>query len=51
MFSVMEKRVKKILMLNNVALDKADLNIIQMLHFCQSKIIVLSAGSTFGQLA
>ena len=46
-----ESELKEVLQLPNVKLAEDDLDILQMLHLSKSKIIVLSAGSTFGQWA
>jgi len=43
--------LKEVLSLPDVYLAEDDLDILQMLHLSKSKIIVLSAGSTFGQWA
>lgn len=43
--------LSEVLSLPNVCLAEDDLDILQMLHLSKSKIIVLSAGSTFGQWA
>jgi hypothetical protein len=43
--------LSEVLSLPNVYLAEDDLDILQMLHLSKSKIIVLSAGSTFGQWA
>lgn len=43
--------LKEVLSLSNVDLAEDDFDILQMLHLSKSKIIILSAGSTFGQWA
>lgn len=43
--------LEPILKLPNTQLAEDDLDIVQMLHLSKSKIIILSAGSTFGQWA
>ena len=46
-----KSELQKILNLNNVVIAENDSDMLQMLHLSKSKIIVLSAGSTFGQWA
>jgi hypothetical protein len=46
-----KSELSEILSLRNVYLAEKDLDILQMLHLSKSKIIILSAGSTFGQWA
>ncbi|MFY7965480.1 MAG: alpha-1,2-fucosyltransferase [Chitinophagaceae bacterium] len=46
-----EAELKEVLELENVQLAEDDLDILQMLHLSKSQILILSAGSTFGQWA
>lgn len=46
-----KSELEEILALENTSLAEDDLDILQMLHLSKSKVIILSAGSTFGQWA